>query len=463
MTQADLERRLLALERHTAGRGTTGAVGLSSALGAASTNYRDHFPVILTSTFDSLTGYDWDRLILDRGDSLTSVVEVDEPQSGSYAVTIDNNEGLTVGTRGWLMVDPNAGGWILLVAGEPVGSSPCNTGCGSLVGLLEDSCTQLELVCASGEFAEMDADQFAGVYAFGVAGVWTFQVWDDGSEDWVDFELELFPGDTPLTPVVYTGATDTLTAGGVELKAMCFGESATFAGGPMRGFDGDAALRAELEECDSNDFVLKVSCSCCPMDGWQGPGFYCVAESDCDTDETSCVELLDGDECADGAEFVICSGPYSSQSECDAVCDPEPPVGGPITTSPCCDCVMSVLTLVVDNIVMGTGTCGVAAAAQWADPITLTYDAGGPFAIFGGSWSSAAEYASGPPGNEAKIHLWCDGVDWKIGFAVVTFSYISDSCDPFSVVADANSIVCEDGSGSYTATFTITGTTCTPP
>jgi hypothetical protein len=436
VTQADLERRLMALERHTAGRGTTGAVGLSSAMGAASTNYRDHFPVILTSTFDSLTGYDWDRLILDRGDSLTSVVEVDEPQSGQYAVTIDNNEGLTVGTRGWLMVDPNAGGWILLVAGEPAGSSPCNTGCGSLVGLLEDSCTRLELVCASGEFAEMDETQFAGVYAEGVAGVWTFQVWDDGGGTWVDFELELFPGDTPLTPVIYTGATDTLTAGGIELKPMCFGESATFAGGPQRGFDGDAALRALLQACDSNDFVVRVSCNCCVIDGWEGEGWYVLAD---------CVvaELLDGDECVSVDPVVIVSGRYDTESEANAaagICSG----GAEIDGSPCCACVKELLTLTVTGI---ADEC----VGILQPTYTLTYDAINEW------WES--ENTTLPDGEPFIFE--CVAGAWQLRNSIAVYTPGASSCEPFEVVFTSPTVVCdvmEPGVGPIT--FTVTGFPC---
>lgn len=119
MTMDEIIRRLTALERRVPDPigGIAGSPGMSTAFGAASVNYRDRFPAVLTSSFDTSTGYSWSRLILDRSLSSPSVVEINTPQSGEFAFTPDNDETLTVGDRGWLEADPNAGGWLFLRSG----------------------------------------------------------------------------------------------------------------------------------------------------------------------------------------------------------------------------------------------------------------------------------------------------------------------------------------------------------
>jgi hypothetical protein len=396
----------------------------------------DWFPVQITD--EPATGeYTFDEVALDGEGAWVA--------KPAGRVGTEQNPGKVI--TGTLAVDdyalarsaPTAGGsYYELLPMAPVGgvATECNTGCGSLVGLLEDSCTKLELVCASGEFAEMDAAQFTGVYGFGVAGVWTFMVWDTDTEDWVDFELELFPGDTPLTPVIYTGATETLTAGGVELKPMCFGESATFAGGPQRGFDGDAALRALLQACDSNDFVVRVSCNCCVIDGWEGEGWYVLAD---------CVvaELLDGDECVSVDPVVIVSGRYDTESEANAaagICSG----GAEIDGSPCCACVKELLTLTVTGI---ADEC----VGILQPTYTLTYDAINEW------WES--ENTTLPDGEPFIFE--CVAGAWQLRNSIAVYTPGASSCEPFEVVFTSPTVVCdvmEPGVGPIT--FTVTGFPC---
>lgn len=404
-----MARRLAALERQTAGRGATGAPGVSTAFGVGSTAYRDRFPAILTSTFDTLTGYSWDRLVLARTASATSVDEVDLPQSGSYAFTPDNDETLTAGQRGWLEADPNAGGWFFLAAGGGAGGSACGGSCGSLVGLAADATLRLELVCATGSFADIDPDQFAAVYAFGSGGTWEFQIWDDGAEDWVDFELLTYPAGTPITPVTFTWNSTPfpeLVLGTIDITRTCLGSDATFAGGPRNGLEGDPAWVPD-GECPSNELVLKVSCSCEVLDGWGGADEegtpYCVAASSCD-DEKACVLLYPGDECAATADFVICSGPYTDMTACEAACDP------PAPTAPC---QVRDFTGATVAITLKTGDCSClpdspATADAGVDTITaltpgcgneqFTMDCvGGFYAITGSPDMPLVSFSAGPP------------------------------------------------------------------
>jgi hypothetical protein len=143
MTQAELERRVLDLERKLAGGGTCGQPGLSTLYGVTSVAYRDRFPVELTSSFDATTGYDWERVFLTVASGASTVTTATGPQSGSYAFTPDNDESLTAGARGWLEADPTAAGWLFL-KGAPDPDAPtagvCGGGCGTLVGLAGDEC-----------------------------------------------------------------------------------------------------------------------------------------------------------------------------------------------------------------------------------------------------------------------------------------------------------------------------------
>ena len=116
MTDSELHYRLAAIESRLLGMGAAGSPGISAAFGASAVVYRDRFPARLTSTFDAATGYDWERLVLDRSTapSAPTVATVSGPETGSYAFTPDNNEDLAVGQRGWLEADPNAGGWLFI-------------------------------------------------------------------------------------------------------------------------------------------------------------------------------------------------------------------------------------------------------------------------------------------------------------------------------------------------------------
>jgi hypothetical protein len=84
--------------------------------------------------------------------------------------------------------------------------------------------------------------------------------------------------------------------------------------------------RAATGPCD-NLLRVKVEWTCCPVAGWAGAGWYCAKDAD---SPTACVavELLDSDKC-DGT-ITICSGPYATQSEAEAVCG-----GDPNTPMPC--------------------------------------------------------------------------------------------------------------------------------
>lgn len=69
------------------------------------------FPVELTGVWDASTGYPWKRLMLED----VGVVDASPVQmTGTNAVPIDGNTGLTSGTKGWLEPDPGTAGYLFL-------------------------------------------------------------------------------------------------------------------------------------------------------------------------------------------------------------------------------------------------------------------------------------------------------------------------------------------------------------
>ena len=67
----------------------------------------------------------------------------------------------------------------------------------------------------------------------------------------------------------------------------------------------------------ANLLRIKVEYHCCPIDGYDGPGWYCVRAAG-GSDLCFTTELLDGDECDPTIE--ICSGPYADEAAAAAVC-----------------------------------------------------------------------------------------------------------------------------------------------
>lgn len=208
---------------------------------------------------------------------------------------------------------------------EELVAAPCSTACGSLGSLATDACLRLELVCATGSFSAIDADQFAGVFAFGVAGVWTFVKWDEDTEDWVTFDLVWFTNGVDVTlsgPVVFTwNATPlpTLTLDGITLTLRCLEADGTFAAHPRNGVTGDPEWVPE-GDCPDNEFILRVSCTCCPPDGYTGPGYYPTYETTCGVGDCLAVELTDDSICT--FEGVICGPRFDTLEEAEDYCDP---------------------------------------------------------------------------------------------------------------------------------------------
>lgn len=95
-----------------------------------------------------------------------------------------------------------------------------------------------------------------------------------------------------------------------------------FTGGPLTGH-----IRSGTDftaECEGEVFSACIECTCCPIDGWHGPGIYCVnvltAGTGTGTTNADCEVLTLDEEDACDTDLRICSGPYATQAEADAVC-----------------------------------------------------------------------------------------------------------------------------------------------
>lgn len=218
------------------------------------------------------------------------------------------------------------------------GSGSCATTCGSLGRLADDACLTLTLVCASGSFADIDTSQFDGVIAFGAGGVWTFEKWDGDSWEPVVIDYEGGTGGAVFT----WNATPlpTFTLDGIELTLMCLGEDATFAAHPRNGVTGDPGWEAEAS-CESNELVLRVTCTCCPLDGFTGDGWYGVdaAAGDCSPCAAVYLSLDDGSACDD--TIKICTERFDTEAEAISACSD--------ATFPACDALPASLDYTVTS------------------------------------------------------------------------------------------------------------------
>ena len=289
--------------------------------------------------------------------------------------------------------------------------------CDDLVGLKDDWCLKLSILCHEGEFSGMDEEQFAAVFGWheefapGVFG-WVFYVWDSGTSAWVEFDMDWIGGSGGVVLTFDADGKPVLTVDDtLELfYKPCVG-GGKFTGGPRNGFTGDVS---PVELCAPNVFVLKVECSCCPIDGWQGPDrTYCILVSgDCETGEKACAVLTEEDAC--DTDITICSGTYEDEASCELVCDPPTSV-----VTGCCE---APSTITLTMVTFATGSCDLVwNGSLWAGSGSFTVDTCGAKTIHwelrcnGGSLSSF------------EIRHSCDaGANWSSWIAVS----VGVSCNP---------------------------------
>lgn len=156
--------------------------------------------------------------------------------------------------------------------------------------------------------------------------------WDGGSGTWKGTDNFLYPGGSGTFEFGYIDGDFWLTLNAMDLVSCGDG---CFSGSWITGHGSDLTGTGtpESTECNAAVFTVCVSCSCCPMDGWNGEGWYCISVDGTSTALGDCEiqYLLEEDQC--DTDILICSGPYDSESEAITACTPW---GGPYTTN-CAD------------------------------------------------------------------------------------------------------------------------------
>jgi hypothetical protein len=315
-----LEGRIRALERlvaelrlraPTPGLGNPGA---TTHLGATTVRpLQVGFAAKLTSTYDATTGYDWS--IRTMSGSSAALVDPTIPLTGTNAVDLAGRTDLAVGTEVWLELDPGGQGYVIAAAGASGGGGDCGPGQGWVARLSQWSCIKASVLSGDVTPTTLYLNYAAGSYT--------------SDPEAMDYGI----GSGFL---VFGKSTDprrgTLVLDGTELFFDCAGADddgtpfLTFEGGVYTAHVADSVSDPGDGACNLESFRIRVEC-CCAPDGWAGPGWYCVvgAGGDCMVDEVTAVELLDGDECT--FEGVICDGPYATEAEALAACNPAPDGG----------------------------------------------------------------------------------------------------------------------------------------
>lgn len=128
------------------------------------------------------------------------------------------------------------------------------------------------------------------------------------SATWVSTEDLVYSGAGSPGPLVFSfsGGALHLSLDGMELLNCGNG---CWRGGPLTGHTSDSG-----DACGGATFEVCLSCACCSIAGWDGPGWYCADIGD------GCEPLLltEDDRC-DG-DITICSGPYPSEEAATVAC-----------------------------------------------------------------------------------------------------------------------------------------------
>lgn len=156
-------------------------------------------------------------------------------------------------------------------------------------------------------------------------------------------------------PVVLTRSTPTPTMTINSVDGWSLGPDGS--GGWLFAFGGSSLCAGSPVTCE-NSFVVRVTCSCCPISGWAGADkWYCIraAGSGADCEPRY---LTATDKCDTGLE--ICDGPFDTEADALVACPPP----SPVSTS-CCP----LDTIPITRSVTISGPVGCVFNGTW----TLTY------------------------------------------------------------------------------------------
>jgi hypothetical protein len=243
---ADLMRRVATLEQ----RGTPSGTGVSTQFGVPNVRpMQVGFPVELTSSWNSSTGYSWKQRALTGVTLGNPAVQL----TGSNAVAVDGSTSHTSGTLGWLEVDPSAGGWLFVAGGggssavsawkEPV--RVATTTSGTLSTSFENGDTVDGVVLATGNRILIKNQSSAaenGIYTVNASGAPTRATDADTGAELLGATVVVTEGTVNADTVWLCTANATITIGSTSLPWVQIGgppPSAASGGGAGVAFAAD--------------------------------------------------------------------------------------------------------------------------------------------------------------------------------------------------------------------------------
>ncbi len=171
--------------------------------------------------------------------------------------------------------------------------------CSWLAGLVDTDCLILTVVSATGLCSEIDTTQVVVLE------------WDSGDTRWEG--LTDFTSDAGAGAVVFDDPDPpTLTIDGESGRYLgCDGT-----GGLLFAFGKSPLCTEGSSGTCNNSFVVRIACSCCPIDGWLYPAWYCARPTD--GGECTALYISENDKC--DSTVTICSGPYADEATATAAC-----------------------------------------------------------------------------------------------------------------------------------------------
>lgn len=265
----------------------------------------------------------------------------------------------------------------------------CGVGCGWVAGMATGWCLSGVVLGSYGECDGIQAANASGFllrYATG-SSKWVSQVWSADASAWVDREFLYHTGSGPLRVWLDSTAGDmpsiAASVNDINLVRDCCGSyTANFSLG--NGLAAVCTGTLPDTPCGPNTVQIKISCVCCSLDGWQGPGIYCADQGD----GVEVLVLVEADRC--DTTLTISSGPYPTVEAAEEVCPPSPP---PVVVACCPEPVPAILWL-------HTSDCPTCTSG----PHEMTYNASDPR---GAGWWTAD---IGCGGNTLAVGLLCDGI-----------------------------------------------------
>lgn len=208
-------------------------------------------------------------------------------------------------------------------------ATPSIGNCTFLAGVPSGYCWDAAVISATGACACLDLDQLLKLLTNGTPGQFlsatNFSTCISSGKLLLDIS-----GDPPTLVIVGGGS------GASNIKGHFLGCSVQagkltldFAFGGSAVCNGTPAARCNP---DGDAFVIRLTCGVCPNSSYTTPGWYCVAISGCEDDDTKVCQHFDLDP---GTDVTLCGGPYASSALCTASCTSSTFPGDPVPVS--CD------------------------------------------------------------------------------------------------------------------------------